>query len=86
MAWEESRKILYTGGGKGRTEKPLIVWSNSSSSYVPNFGGASRPLGIYIDGFTDLWQLGKAGKGVGFANRTTVVHRSFAPSSVEELG
>jgi hypothetical protein len=38
-----------------------------------------------IDCFTDLWWFAKAGKREGLANRTATVHRSFAPSSVEEL-
>ena len=50
------------------------------------FEGGSQRLGTVIDGFTDLWWFGKARKKEGLENRTAIVHRSFAPSSVEELG
>ena len=50
------------------------------------FEGDSQRTGTIIDGFTDLW-FGEAEKGEGVANRTTmIVDKSFAPSSVEELG
>ena len=50
------------------------------------FEGDRQRIGTIINGVTDLWWFRKAGKGEGLENRTTIVHRSLVPSSVEELG
>jgi len=52
--------------------------SLTKSLIIVCFEGRSQSLVTIIDGFTDIWWFWK---GEGLANRTSVVHRSFAPSS-----
>ena len=50
------------------------------------FEGGSQSLRTTTESLTDLWWFGTAGKGKGLAGRTAIVRRSFAPSSVAEVG